>query len=252
LVGAAPVRPLDLSTVEAFADLPDDSRNQLAKDSLLKRYAAGDLIESFALVFVVSGDVHVQAVGALSYATTIRAGTVLRSRGTLEETIRLRLVCASPTGVIATWNAAVVEAALGSCPWVEDDLRATGDRVQALAGASLGALGQRLSPDLRTGIVDKLTMRAFAPHETIVTKGVAVPGILLVAAGRVDLDADGAPTAEVTAGQFVLPNEVLSASPSPVTARAAAGGALVFVADRKKTQELFATEPLLIELLSGG
>jgi hypothetical protein len=49
-----------------------------------------------------------------------------------------------------------------------------------------------------------------------------------------------------------LPNEALSAGPSPVTARAAAGGALVFAADRKTTQELFATEPLLIELLAGG
>jgi hypothetical protein len=74
----------------------------------------------------------------------------------------------------------------------------------------------------------------------------------LLASGKVDLVADDDSTTEVTAGQFVLPNEALSAGPSPVTARAAAGGALMFVADRKTTQELFATEPLLLELLAGG
>jgi hypothetical protein len=250
---ASPPPPLvDLSTVEAFADLPEDSRDQLAKDSLLGRYAEGEAIESFALAFVVNGDIHVHAEGALSYATIIGAGAVLRSRGTLEDSIPLRLVCASPTGVVATWSLATVEAALGSCPWVEDDLREAGDRVQALAGASLGALGQRLSPDLRTGILDKLTIRTLAAGETIVMEGVPVPGILLLASGKVDLVADDDSTTEVTAGQFVLPNEALSAGPSPVTARAAAGGALMFVADRRTTQELFATEPLLLELLAGG
>jgi hypothetical protein len=36
-----PAPVIDLSTVEAFADLPEDSRDQLAKDSLLGRYAEG-------------------------------------------------------------------------------------------------------------------------------------------------------------------------------------------------------------------
>jgi hypothetical protein len=243
---------LDLSTVEAFADLPEDSRDQLAKDSVARDYAAGDAIESFALAFVVTGDLHVHADGAPSYATTIGAGAVLRSRGILDDSIPLRLVCASATGVVATWGAATLEAALGSCPWVEDDLREAGNRVQALAGASLGPLGQRLSQDLRSAILDKLTIRTLAARETIVMEGVAVPGILLVVAGKVDLVASDGSTTEVMAAQFVLPNEALSARPSPVTARASAGGALMFVADRKTTQELFATEPLLLELLAGG
>jgi hypothetical protein len=68
----------------------------------------------------------------------------------------------------------------------------------------------------------------------------------------VDLVADDVETTTIAAGHFVLPNEALSAGPSPFTARAATGGALLFVADRKTTQELFATEPLLIELLAGG
>ena len=140
---------------------------------------------------------------------------------------------------------------MGSCPWVEEELRATGDRIQALAGASLGALGERLSPDLRATIVDKMSIRTFAEHETIVTEGLPVPGILLVGLGTVDLVANQVVTTQVKPGEFVLPAEALSAGPSPASARAGSGGALVFAADRKTTQELFATEPLLLELFAG-
>jgi hypothetical protein len=246
-----PSGPLDLSKVEAFADLPDDSRDRLALDATMKVCAKGGVIESFSLAFVVSGEFHVIATGAASQATTIAKGTVLLARGTLEAPIGLRLACASVKAVIATWDAAAVEAAMGSCPWVEDELRATGDRVQALAGASLGALGERLSPDLRATIVERMSIRTFAEHETIVTEGLPVPGILLVGSGTVDLVANQVVTNHVTAGHFVLPAEALSAGPSPASARAGAGGALVFSADRKTTQELFATEPLLLELFAG-
>jgi hypothetical protein len=246
-----PIGPLDLAKVEAFADLPDDSRDRLANDATLKAYSKGEGIESFSLAYIVSGEAHVIASGAASQATTIGKGTVLLARGTLETTIGLRLASASPRAVIATWDAAGVEAAMGSCPWVEEELRATGDRIQALAGASLGALGERLSPDLRATIVDKMSIRTFAEHETIVTEGLPVPGILLVGLGTVDLVANQVVTTQVKPGEFVLPAEALSAGPSPASARAGSGGALVFAADRKTTQELFATEPLLLELFAG-
>jgi hypothetical protein len=247
----APIGPLDLSTIDAFADLPDDSRESLAKGATVRRCSKGEAIESFSRVFVVSGDVHVAAKGGPSQATTLGPKTVLLGRGSLETTVPLRLVGASANSVIATWDASAVEAALGSCPWVEEDLRKAADRVQALAGASLGALGERLSPDLRTGIVEKLTLRTFEEHETIVTEGVPVPGILLVAVGNVELVASELVTGQVAAGQFVLPAEALSAGPSPTSARAGTGGALLLAGDRKTTQELFATEPLLLELFAG-
>jgi signal-transduction protein with cAMP-binding, CBS, and nucleotidyltransferase domain len=144
-----------------------------------------------------------------------------------------------------------MQVGLGPCPWVEDDLRTSADRVQALAGATLGALGQRLSVELRTSIVERLTIRTFAEHEAIVTEGVSVPGLLLVGAGTVTLVSDDAPPTQVGAGQFVLAAEALSAGASPATVRAAQGGALVLIGDRKTTQELFATEPLLLEIFAG-
>ena len=66
-----------------------------------------------------------------------------------------------------------------------------------------------------------------------------------------ELVLNGVATADVTAGQFILPAEAMSAGPSPASVRASAGGALLLMADRKMSQELFATEPLLLELFAG-
>jgi hypothetical protein len=243
--------PLDLSIVEAFADLPDDSRDALAKSATVRLCSKGDAVDSFALVYVTSGEFYVGASSVAHHATSLLAGAVVLGRGTLERAIELRLVAASPQAVAATWDAASVEAAMGSCPWVEEELRAAADRVQALAGASLGAFGAGLSPDLRANIIDKLKLKTLAEHETIVTEGLPVPGVLLVASGEVELVAGETVTGKVGAGQFVLPTEAMSAGPSPSSARAGVGGALLFAADRKTTQELFATQPLLLELFAG-
>jgi signal-transduction protein with cAMP-binding, CBS, and nucleotidyltransferase domain len=249
-VEEGPLDPLDLSGVEAFADLPDDARDALARAANLRRYAKGEAVENYALAFVVSGEVDVSAFEVPILATTIRAGGVLRARGTLDEPIPLRLVCAS-NAVVATWDGESMQAGLGPCPWVEDDLRSSADRVQALVGATLGSLGQRLSVELRTSIVERLAIRIFAEHEAVVTEGVSVPGLLLIGAGRVNLVSDDAPPAQVGAGQFILAAQALSAGASPATVRGAEGGALVLIGDRKTTQELFATEPLLLEIFAG-
>ena len=51
-------------------------------------------------------------------------------------------------------------------------------------------------------------------------------------------------------GEFVFPQATLSAARATTTARAGNRGAIVLAADRHTTQELWATEPLLLELLA--
>jgi hypothetical protein len=142
----------------------------------------------------------------------------------LQNRVRLQKLGVETFLVIADY-----QAALGACPWVEDDLRASADRAQALAGATLGTLGNRLSPELRANIVNRLTMRAFAEKEVIVTEGVPVPGILLVGAGKVELVLNGAtvnfvafahfnPAFEIEGQIFALFIIVLAAAEAAVAA----------------------------------
>jgi CRP-like cAMP-binding protein len=137
---------------------------------------------------------------------------------------------------------------------VEDDLRAAGDRLQALVGATMGPLGERMDPVLREEIANKLTLRVLAEHEIFAVRGKPIPGLLVVGAGELELvKEDGTPEGGLLhAGDFLFPNEILMAGPAPNTVRAARGGALILFADRLAAQELLVTCPPLLEIFAGA
>jgi hypothetical protein len=186
-------------------------------------------------------------------AHRLEAGAVLRARGTIEQASPVRLVAASDRATVATWDEHAVAAAFGTCPWVEDELRAAGDRLQALVGVTMGPLGERLDPTLRADVTSKLRLRALAEHEVFATRGKPIPGLLVVGAGELELVGDdGAPNGTVLrAGEFLFPNEVLRAAPAPNTVRASRGGALILMAERGLAQELLVTCPPLLEIFAG-
>jgi hypothetical protein len=154
---------------------------------------------------------------------------------------------------VATWDETAVTEAFRTCPWVEDELRAAGDRLQALVGITMGPLGDRLDASLRADFTSRLRVRALAEHEIIATRGTAVPGLLVVGGGELELlGEDGAPSGSVVrTGEFLFPSETLRAASAPNTARAARGGALVLLAERSVAQELLVTCPPLLEIFAG-
>jgi hypothetical protein len=243
---------LDLSDVEAFADLPEDARETFAAAATLTKLTSGEEVADFALAYVVAGEVDVSATIVDATASQLGAGGVLRAHGTPEESVPLRLVCTSQDARVATWSADAVEAAFKSCPWVEDDLRAASDQVQTLAGVTMGPLGDRLDVSLRHQVTSRLKVRSLLEGETIVEAGAAVPGIVVVGVGKLELvDKAGKVVREVRSGDFLFPEQVLGAGPAPHTARAGNGGALVMVGDRRVAQELMVTCPPLLEILAG-
>ncbi len=243
---------LDLSDVEAFADLPEDARDTFAAAATITKLTSGEEVADFALAYVISGDVDVSATIVDATASQLEAGGVLRAHGTPEESVPLRLVCTSQEARVATWSADAVEAAFKSCPWVEDDLRAASDQVQTLAGVTMGALGDRLDVSLRQQVTSRLKVRSLLEGETMVEAGSAVPGIVVVGVGKLELvDKAGKVVREVRSGDFLFPEQVLGAGPAPQTARAGKGGALVMVGDRRVAQELMVTCPPLLEILAG-
>jgi hypothetical protein len=251
---AAPTTGVDLSNVEALADLPDDAREGFAKAATVQPLAREEEVAGFALALVLEGEVDLAATIVDAPAVRLSAGQMLRSRGTIEHLTPVRLVGASDVARVALWDEAAVEAALHACPWVEDDLRAAGDRFQAEVGTTLGPLGERLDFNLRADLTRRLTLRALAEHEVYAVRGKTLPGLLIVGAGELELigDDDQVMGDPMRAGDFVFAAEVLRAAPAPHTVRAARGGALVLFAERHLAQEMLVTCPPLLEIFSGG
>ena len=256
VVTSAPVERVvrvDLSNVEALSDLPDDARDAFAQAATVRELAKDDEVSGFALALVIEGSVDLSATIVDTPAQRLEAGQILRSKGTIEHAVALRLVGASDRATVATWDDRAVSEAFHACPWVEDDLRAAGDLHQALVGVTMGPLGERLDPSLRAEVTGRLRLRALAEHEVCAARGTSVPGLLVVGAGELELlGEDGAPNGTVLgAGEFLFASEVLSAAPAPSTARAAKGGALVLHAERALAQELLVTCPPLLEIFAG-
>jgi len=246
-------RGVDLSTVEALSDLPDDARDAFAGAAKVHELGRDDEVSGFALALVVDGSVDLMATIIDTPAHRLETGAILRSRGTIEHAASVRLVGASDRARVATWDDQAVTDAFRSCPWVEDDLRAAGDRHQALVGVTMGALGERLDPTLRADVTNRLALRVLAEHEICAALGTPVPGLLVVGAGELELlGEDGAPNGTVlAAGEFLFAAEALRAAPAPNTVRAAKGGALVLFAERGLAQELLVTCPPLLEIFAG-
>jgi len=248
---------VDLADVDALTDLPDDARDAFARAAVVRQISNGEEISEFALALVLEGRVDVAATIVDATAQTLEVGAVVRSRGTIDHVWPLRLVPTADSVRIAIWDEAAVEDAFRTCPWVEDDLRAAGDRIQALAGVTMGPLGERFDPLLRAQVASKLTLRVLAEHEIFATRGEAIPGLLIVGAGELELlgDDESAPdrahAAVLKAGDFLFPNEVLLAGSAPSTVRSGKGGALVLFADRHLAQELLVTCPPLLEIFAG-
>lgn len=242
----------DLSGIEALSDLPDDVRDTLAQHGKVQELERGDEVSGFALAVVLMGPVDVAAANIDAPALRLDTGAVLRNSATIERVARLRLIAAGESVRVVTWDEPEVETAFGSCPWVEDELRAAADLTHALVGVTLGRLGERLDATLRAEITGKLHLRTLASHEIFVQAGASIPGFLIVGAGELELLTPNGEVRElaVRAGDFLFPSEVLRAAAAPSTVRAAETGALVLMCDRRVAQELLVTCPPLLEIFA--
>ncbi len=242
---------LDLEGVDSFSDLPDDARAAFAAAAKVSSLAEGEEVSSFALAYVLEGTCDIAATMVDAPALRLAKGAVLRSKGTTDEEVPMRLIGADAGVVVATWTMSAVVEAFRTCPWVEEDLRVAADKVLTLVGITIGPLGERLDASIREHIVSRLTMRPLVPGEVVVLAGETVPGLLLVGVGEIELVSGDAVTGVVGCGDFLFAGEVLGAGAAPATARAGTGGALVLFGDRSIAQELLVTCPPLVEVLAG-
>jgi hypothetical protein len=249
--GGAVVDGVSLENVRGFEDLPEDAQEELARVATLEHLSVDEEVGAFGAALVTRGAVGIMPIMADIAGGVARAGDVVFTRGSLEDGVSLRVVALEDGTAVAAWKPEVLDEAFADCPWVADELREVADRFQALAGATLGELGERLDDSLRDIVMDRLVVRALGPGEVLVEEGATVPGLHVVGAGRVEL-AHGDQVADALgSGDIVFATEVLAAGAAPATAKAGSGGALVLFASRSTAHELMLSVPPLLEILAG-
>lgn len=242
-----PALSISLDEVSAFVDLTEDAQAELAKLARVEKLREGEELNATGLLLVVEGVAHIQPAIWDATAAIAKAHEVIYAEGSLEQNFPLRVVAEEGPLEVAIWSDEVIAEALANLPWVMDELRAQADRIQALAGASLGSIGERLDAMLRGQVLDRLRVRVLDEGEVIAHEGKPVPGMVIVGAGALELGAE-----KLHPGDLLFPREILGGGVAPSMVRAAPGGALILFGDRHLAQELLVTWPPLLEIFAAG
>ncbi|HEY3237230.1 MAG TPA: cyclic nucleotide-binding domain-containing protein [Polyangiaceae bacterium] len=253
--GEPTIGGISLAQTQGLEDLPEESQRLLVSRVRMETLKAEEEVSDFAAALVLEGSALIMPAIADVSSARVAPGEVVFTRGTLGEGVLLRVVAEQDNTVIAVWEEEAWEQATSKSPWVADELRLVADRFQALAGVTMGAMGERLDQALRSMVTEKCEVRALLPSEILVAEGNPVGGLYVVGAGWIEV-VQGPPDsqkveAELGPGDFLFAPQVLSAGSAPATARAGKGGALVLFADRRAAHELMVSVPPLLELLAG-
>lgn len=246
------IRGVKLADVAGLQDLPPEAQAELVRTARLETLDVDEEVGSFGVALVVEGWASVMPAIADAACAFAQPGEVVFTQGSLATAVALRIVAGETDTVVAVWERDALEKATADCPWVADELRAVADRFQALAGAAMGPLGDRLDDTLRQSVTDRCEVRTYAAGDFVVEEGDAVPGMFVVGAGEVELlGPDGSITTALGPGDFLFASEVMAGAPAAATVRAGSDGALMLFASRHTAHELMLSVPPLLELLAG-
>ncbi|MBX3182993.1 MAG: hypothetical protein KIT72_17625 [Polyangiaceae bacterium] len=236
---------IDLMEVRGLEDLPEEAQLELAQEASLIELEAEEEVGQFEVALITAGVVHVMPAVDDLIAASAGVGEVVFTGGSLADGVALRVVAGDAGATVAVWRRGALERATADCPWVADELKQVADRLQALAGVAMGLLGERLDPELRHQVTERMQVRLLLADEALVQAGAAVPGLMIVGAGRLLVEGSG----ELLPGEFVLPTQIISREPAPSAVHAGPGGALVLIGEPHLAQELLVSVPPLLELL---
>jgi hypothetical protein len=242
---------IKLAEVRGLEDLPEESQDDLSRKVRIHALEIDEEVTGFGLALVLSGKVSVMP--AIMDVVCVRAGRgeLIFAESHVEEGVTLKVVAAEAGTRVAAWPIEQFAEAIAPCPWVRDELRGVGDRLQAFAGAAMGQMGEQLDELLRSMVFERCSVKLLLSGETVATAGKPLGGMTIVGAGRLEVsDKAGNVTDELGPGDIVYPSEMLRAAPAPANVKAAEGGALIVFADRKTAHELMMSVPPLIEVLS--
>lgn len=240
-----------LDEAQGFEDLPEEVQAKLAASARIEELAEGEEVAFFGAAVVTSGSVNIQPAISDESGAVAHQADVVFTKGTLSDSIALRVVARMDDTRVAVWDPEVLDDVLQECPWVHDELRFIADYFLAVCGAVLGPLGERLDDSLRTAVFKRLEVRALQPHEVLLAAGESIHSLFVVGGGRLELHREGAATVELPPGGFVFPDKLMTAQNAPCNVRAGEQGALVLFAPRAVAHELMMSVPPLLEVLAG-
>ncbi|HLV67131.1 MAG TPA: hypothetical protein VKY73_15025 [Polyangiaceae bacterium] len=251
---AESVLGFSLRAIAGLEELPESIEADLVRTVELQMLDESEEATGFGLAIVLEGTVAVMP--AITDVVCGRAAQqeLVVAEGHLTENMALKVVAENGPARVATWTSEDVSRLLATCPaTLAEDLCTRGDRLQAIAGASMGPLGEQLDEALRGMVLDRCVTRVLDAGEVVAEAGKPLPGMVLVGAGRLELTAPATPDAaedELAPGDFLFPGELMRAAPAPLAARAGRSGALILFCDRRTAHELLVSVPPLLEILS--
>ncbi len=251
LVADSSIDGIRLDEVQGFEDLPEEVQQKLAVSARVEVLQEGEEVAFFGAAVVTSGSVDILPAFSDDAGAVAHQADVVFTKGTLADSIELRVVAKVDDTHVAVWDPDQLEEALAECPWVSDELRFIADYFLAVCGAALGPLGERLDDSLRATVFRRLEVRALAPNEVLLHAGERIHSLFVVGGGRVELRREGTSPMELPAGGFVFPDKMMTAQNAPCDVQAGEHGALVLFAPRAIAHELMMSVPPLLEVLAG-
>jgi hypothetical protein len=250
---AVRVEGVRLDAVDAFEGMPRATHEMLADRVEVVHLGPDEEVSGFGAALLLSGMATLCATIVDAAAHWARPGELLVAKGSLTDGIAVRVVGAGDGAAVAVWPRAVVDEAFADHAGAAARAKAVGDRLQALAGATMGPFGEIDDEDRRALAMD-LSVRCLRPGEIWLEDGAPVPPLALVGAGAVELYG---PISEETSetiqpGSLVFPDLTLSGGEAHASARAGAQGALLLVAEPDVAARMSARLPDLAERLRGA
>jgi hypothetical protein len=246
---ASTPKPALVAALDALP-LTDDQRRALASTATIESLSAEEDVSVTCLALVLEGSASVQATVADVVAVPLKPGELLYAKSSIPDALSLRLVAEAEPTVVALWDHSAEEV-LEATPDLAERLKQASDRTQAIAGCTMGPVGERLDEALRAQAIEKLEVRALGANEVIATAGQPVPGMVIIGVGTVELEGDNGQSDRLGPGDFLFATEVLGGGAAPATARAGAKGAIVLFGPRNVAHELLVTCPPLLEVFAG-
>lgn len=250
---ADPIRisNVELRGVEPFSQLPEEVQRTLVRTAIIEDLEPGEARTSFGAVLVVGGEASICAVNLDVPVKLAAARSFVASRGSLAESVPMRILGGSSGATISRWSTEAFDQAISAHPRAVQDCRAASDALQARIGLTLGALAE-VDLTTRDEMLTRLDVRVLEPNEMITEEDGPMPGLVFVVGGRIEV-LEGDPTivlSEVRPGDLLFPEALWAGAAAPLRARAAASGALLLVGDRKLAIDFAETVPVVGQLLS--